>query len=155
MLDHIHRLFTHMAWANSQTLTSLHGSASPKAIALFAHILGSEHTWLSRIHGLTPEIPVWPDLSLAECEVWAARNQKQYTEFVGALDVASLARQIDYRSNQGIAFVSTISDILLHVTLHGSYHRGQIATAVREIGGTPASTDFIAFARGVPIPSKD
>jgi uncharacterized damage-inducible protein DinB len=44
-------------------------------------------------------------------------------------------------------FRSQISDILLHVALHSSYHRGQIAAAVRAAGVTPVNTDFITFAR--------
>jgi uncharacterized damage-inducible protein DinB len=31
--------------------------------------------------------------------------------------------------------------------MHSHYHRGQIATLVRQIGATPAVTDFIAFCR--------
>jgi uncharacterized damage-inducible protein DinB len=33
------------------------------------------------------------------------------------------------------------------VLLHGSYHRGQIASAVRAAGGTPAYSDFIHASR--------
>ena len=38
-------------------------------------------------------------------------------------------------------------DILSHVLRHSHYHRGQIASAVREAGGTPAYTDFIHAVR--------
>jgi uncharacterized damage-inducible protein DinB len=31
--------------------------------------------------------------------------------------------------------------------MHGSYHRGQIAMALRAAGVDPVNTDFIAFAR--------
>jgi uncharacterized damage-inducible protein DinB len=34
------------------------------------------------------------------------------------------------------------------VALHGAYHRGQIAAALRGAGAVPEPTDFIAFARG-------
>jgi uncharacterized damage-inducible protein DinB len=33
------------------------------------------------------------------------------------------------------------------VTIHGSYHRAQIAAAVRESGREPAYTDFIHATR--------
>ena len=42
------------------------------------------------------------------------------------------------------------SDILLHVCLHGAYHRGQVAVSMRSGGAEPAPTDFIAMRRGVP-----
>jgi len=33
--------------------------------------------------------------------------------------------------------------------MHSVYHRAQIAMAIKEAGGTPAVTDFIAYARTV------
>jgi uncharacterized damage-inducible protein DinB len=62
-------------------------------------------------------------------------------------DPETLAREIDYRNSTGTQFRNTVSDILTHVVLHGSYHRGQIARLTREAGGTPAVTDYIAFVR--------
>ena len=46
---------------------------------------------------------------------------------------------------------STVREIVAHVALHGSYHRGQIALLVREGGGTPLPTDFIVWARGATV----
>jgi len=63
---------------------------------------------------------------------------------------SDVARAIDYRNSAGQAFRSTVEDILLHVALHGTYHRGQIALVIRGGGGEPASTDYIAFIRGAP-----
>jgi uncharacterized damage-inducible protein DinB len=42
-----------------------------------------------------------------------------------------------------------VEDVLLHVALHGSYHRGQIAAAVRAAGGEPVNTDFVTWTREV------
>jgi uncharacterized damage-inducible protein DinB len=44
-------------------------------------------------------------------------------------------------------FQTPIKDLLMHVALHGSYHRGQIAQALRLAGGEPVNTDFITFVR--------
>jgi uncharacterized damage-inducible protein DinB len=63
-------------------------------------------------------------------------------------------RVVPYRNSAGLAFESTVEDILLHVCLHGSYHRGQIARAVRQGGATPAPTDYIGFIRGSPAATR-
>jgi uncharacterized damage-inducible protein DinB len=47
-----------------------------------------------------------------------------------------------------------VDDILLHVALHGSYHRGQVALLVREAANKPAPTDYIGFVRGVPAATR-
>lgn len=44
-------------------------------------------------------------------------------------------------------FRNSVVDLLTQVFTHGQYHRGQIAKMVGRAGGTPASTDFIVYAR--------
>ena len=61
---------------------------------------------------------------------------------------------VRYRNGAGQEFTSTVEDILLRLCLHGAYHRGQIAWALRPSGVTPAATDFIAFIRGAPAATR-
>ena len=63
------------------------------------------------------------------------------------LDDETLHDGVAYRNSKGEFWTSTVADILSHVVLHASYHRGQIAAAIREAGGTPAYTDFIHAVR--------
>ena len=62
-------------------------------------------------------------------------------------DGRDLGEGIGYRNTRGEYWTSTVGDILTHVVMHGTYHRGQIAAAVRDSGGAPAYTDFIHAAR--------
>ena len=39
----------------------------------------------------------------------------------------------------------TLVETLLQIPLHSTYHRGQIAIRMRELGGEPAATDFILW----------
>jgi uncharacterized damage-inducible protein DinB len=107
--------------------------------------------WLSRIDGRAPNVPVWPSLELDECEALADRNQAGFARH-GSAPPESLARAVRYRNTKGEEFVNTVEDILLHVALHGSYHRGQVARIVRGEGGAPQATDYIVFIRGASPP---
>jgi len=40
-----------------------------------------------------------------------------------------------------------VRDILLHVAMHGQYHRGQINQLLRGAGLEPISVDYIVFVR--------
>ena len=42
---------------------------------------------------------------------------------------------------------SPIWQMVQHVVNHGAYHRGQVATLLRQLGATPISTDLIVFHR--------
>jgi uncharacterized damage-inducible protein DinB len=54
---------------------------------------------------------------------------------------------VSYKNSQGETWSSRKDDILMHLITHGTYHRGQVATAMRAAGFTPAYTDFIHSIR--------
>lgn len=150
------RLYDHLYWADQKAFESLRAARNPpaKAMELLAHVLGSEHVWLSRIRGVPATLAVWPSLTLDECEEILTANRASFEKLVKTLTPALLAKEISYRNSAGVSFVSTIEDILTHVALHGSYHRGQVAASLRAAGETPIATDFIVFARGAPAATK-
>jgi uncharacterized damage-inducible protein DinB len=154
--DHFTRLVTHLEWADERVLESLRSAANApaKALDLYAHILGSEHTWVSRIRGTTTQLAVWPNLTLDDCARIGKGNAASLRTLVSALSDESFAEQITYRNSAGELFTSTLEDILTHVMMHGSYHRGQIASLIRAAGDTPSPTDYIAFARGSPAATR-
>lgn len=61
-----------------------------------------------------------------------------------------LQHEVEYHTSNGATFRNSVADILTHVALHGSYHRGQIALVTREAGPTPVPTDYIVRARTAP-----
>lgn len=156
MLDVINRMYDHLEWADRRTLASLESAADPgaDALAIYGHLLGSEHVWLSRLRRESAVLPVWPALSLADCARVAADNAAGFRALLGDMDAQWLAEQIPYVNSAGNAFRSTRQDILTHVALHGMYHRGQVALLVRRSGNEPVATDFIAFVRGAAAATR-
>lgn len=150
------KLFDHMEWADRRALASLRGMADPpaKAVELLAHIIGAERVWLSRIDSSKSPIAVWPNLTLDETERLLKENFEGYKRILGRLSSEGLQQPITYRNSAGDQFTSTVEDMLTQVVTHGSYHRGQIAAAVRAAGGTPNPTDYIAYIRGSPAATR-
>jgi len=58
-----------------------------------------------------------------------------------------LSSTISYKNTKGEGWTSVIEDVLLHVTTHSAYHRGQIALNLRAAGLQPAYTDYIHGVR--------
>jgi uncharacterized damage-inducible protein DinB len=154
--NHFTRLFEHLEWADARVLGSLRSAKNPqkRSLELYSHILGAEHTWLSRINETTKRVDVWPALTLDECEGLGRDNVAAFKDLVSRLTPDLLAKSITYRNSAGDQFTSTVEDILTHVAMHGSYHRGQIAAAIRAGGDTPSPTDYIAFVRGAPAATR-
>ena len=152
MRGHLHKLVDHLKWADAATLESLrapHGTGA-RALQIYAHVVGAEAVWLARIAGRPADVAVWPAFELEEAAALARRNATELDRVLESLAPGDFHREIEYRNSAGQVFRSTLEDILLHVALHGAYHRGQLALLVRDGHGEPAPTDYIAFARGVP-----
>jgi uncharacterized damage-inducible protein DinB len=144
-------LFDYTVWADARARAAIDGldPARPEraqGVQLYAHLAAAEHVWLARLEGRTPAYAIWPELSLEQAAALAAESLAAL-RVTAAGDPDALAREVQYRNSTGKEFRNTVSDILTHVALHGSYHRGQIARVTREGGGTPAITDYIAFVR--------
>jgi uncharacterized damage-inducible protein DinB len=69
-----------------------------------------------------------------------------------AADPGRLGEEIPYVNSLGEAWTNRAGDLLEHAVLHGVYHRGQIAAALRRAGCEPAYTDFVhAVRRGFVV----
>lgn len=145
------RLYAHMAWADRRIIALLReqpAARTPAVLRLLAHVAAAERVWLLRLCGEDSALqPVWPELSLDEAETLAASNAAEYARYLAEQGAADPDETIAYRNTQGTEFHTRARDILLHVAMHGSYHRGQIAAGVRASGADPVNTDYITFVR--------
>ena len=150
MVGYLTKLVDHLEWADAATQRVLETApgSDTRALTVYAHILGAEAVWLARIAGRPADVAVWPTLSLDESRALGLQNVVELKALLAS--DSGIDREIDYRNSAGQSFRSKVEDILLHVCLHGAYHRGQIAQMIRQGGGEPAPTDFIAFIRGAP-----
>jgi len=72
---------------------------------------------------------------------------RRWEDYLDDLAPADLSREIAYVNSKGEPWKTTVADVLDHVLLHSSYHRGQIASHLRAAGLEPAYTDFVHAAR--------
>jgi len=147
LIPHFQREFAHDAWANEQALESLKGGAPEKALRFMAHIVAAEWLWLVRLKQWKQEFPVWPEWTREQSEAQAGKLPPLWQELLRGMKPAGLDQPTTYLSSKGESWTSTCGDILTHVLLHSSYHRGQIATELRAAGLTPAYTDYIHAVR--------
>ncbi|HEY4305811.1 MAG TPA: DinB family protein [Gemmatimonadaceae bacterium] len=149
MNDSLARLVGHMRWADHLLADALEHDPSPdgESVRLFAHIASVEHLWFSRIQERTPKYDVWPALSPAESRAIADEHADLFDRLVRDASDEALSQIIAYRNSAGHDYQSSVSDIVLHTTMHGEHHRGQIARLLRTAGREPPYTDYIQFAR--------
>lgn len=145
-------LVEHMAWADllaRQQLDAMapDGPERVNAAAVLAHVAAAEHVWLSRLRGVQPRYAVWPKLGAREAAELSATTISELREFVGSASPSELSAEISYLNSSGQEFRNRAEDIIQHLALHGSYHRGQLAMLARQAGSSPVSTDYIVYLR--------
>lgn len=150
-LDSLRQFFEYDYWANQETLRSL-GSfdASPeRMLKIVGHIVGAQRIWLGRLEspGGDPPVP-WPLMNLGEASAAVDEMHQRWMDLLGHLSAERLDEDLVHRNSKGVEFRAPVRDVLMQLVTHGAYHRGQIAAAVRDAGGTPAPTDYIIWVRG-------
>src|SRR6185503_2698675 len=103
--------------------------ASAPALRLLSHIIGAQWIWLARLRYESPKMAVWPELIIEQVPPELDTLRDAWRSLLKSADLSST---IEYRNSKGESWSSTGDDILTHVILHGAYHRGQIATLVRQ-----------------------
>ena len=150
-------LFAYNRWANRRVLEAVEGlSGDDYARPLggsfatlrdtLTHIHGAEWVWLERYHGRSPRaLPETGETTLEGLrEKWSLLAAEHRT-FVNGLTAADLSRLISYESFQGDPFRKPLGELLVHVANHSTYHRGQVATLLRQLGSTPRATEYLIF----------
>jgi len=151
MHDSLLRLYAHMAWADEQILSALDvdDPRLDESIALYGHLVAAEFIWLSRIlRRDTGAFGPWTVLPLAEAAKLAIAHAAGYVDLIES--APNREDIVSYRTTKGDPMDTPLGDILLHVALHGAYHRGQIASRLRRLEIAVPPTDFIVFSRLFP-----
>lgn len=151
MKTHFTTLYQYNYWANQRLFEALAqtGNVPDELLRLASHIVEAQEIWLQRIVPVdNPINSVWDTLPLQELTRRAAINSDLWLQFIDSTnDNTDWNKPIIYTNTKGDAFSNPLQYIMTHVVNHASYHRGQINMRLRQMGFTPSTTDFIAYAR--------
>jgi uncharacterized damage-inducible protein DinB len=112
-----------------------------------AHILTAEWLWLRRWLGESPAAGLRPAefSTVASLRERFARIDDERGRFLGGVPEEGLGRFFSYKDMQGVERRLPLVASLQHVVNHGTYHRGQVTTLLRQLGAQPVSTDLSRF----------
>jgi uncharacterized damage-inducible protein DinB len=163
--DDIHLLYEYDRWANNRVLqaaTALSaeqftrnlGGAFSSVRDTLVHVIGGEWIWLSYWRESSPsptfaadlrtrrdalfDPHAFPDVAAVQSK-WA-EVEKEQVDFIKHVTNESLERAIPFRTKQ-----IRLALLLQHLANHSTYHRGQVALMMRQLGAEPPATDFHVF----------
>jgi len=159
-IEDVRTLYDYNSWANHRALEACAavtpeqftrdlGSSFRSLRDTLAHIYGAEWIWLERWHGRIPTgLPSatdFPDLETTRRRF--AEIDRDLLDYVASLTAGDLQRVIEIRTTAGVPYAQPLWQMLQHLVNHGTYHRGQVTTLLRQLGAKAVSTDLIGFYR--------
>lgn len=153
MHDTLQRLFRYTAWADDELLTALAGLGRESRITALAvkalshsyivdrifaaHLRGKSHAYTS---ANSSEMPTLEKLSAD-----IRSSDREYIDYVSALDRDQLVQRIDFTFTDGAAGRMSREEMLMHVITHGVGHRGQVSALMLLNSATPAKDGFATY----------
>jgi uncharacterized damage-inducible protein DinB len=159
-LTDLRELYAYNAWANEEVRQSIRGlgpeifskdlSASYRSIrGTVAHLASAEWIWLERWKGTSPG-QMLPEEEFATVELASSRWSKidhDLSDFMSTLMESDLETTFFFTTTEGKRLSSILWQSLQHLVNHSTYHRGQIATLLRQVGRAPQATDLSKYYR--------
>jgi uncharacterized damage-inducible protein DinB len=159
--DEVQTLLDYNYWARDRVLDAA-ALATPEQYArdvpssfrsirdTLVHTYSAEWIWYSRWQGDSPTSALafadYPDVATLRA-AWLDLEAR-IRALVAGLGDAGLARVVEYKLMSGRSGASAFWQMIQHVVNHGSYHRGQVTTLLRQVGAAPpTSMDLITFYR--------
>ena len=71
--------------------------------------------------------------------------QARRAAFFDELSDSTLLLQVAFRYISGTTGCHPLHELLINVVNHSTYHRGQVASMLRQVGAVPPPTDSIVF----------
>jgi len=143
MLDRINNLPTELHHQEvKSSFTSLYKTV--------LHLWNAESIWWQRMK-LQERIIVPAETftgDMKELSTQLLQQNRKWQEWVSAANEHQLMHEFKYQNSKKESFKQPIYQMLLHLFNHGTYHRGQLVTMLRqlEIDQIP-QTDFIVWSR--------
>jgi uncharacterized damage-inducible protein DinB len=119
--------------------------------AILIHLWNAQNVWYNRIYH-KKDMPL-PSKnftgSYSELKTEILKSYEQYNKLLADKTKDYLTAEIEYTNFRGLPFTQPVYQILLQLTHHSAFHRGQIIGFMRQLGftGTMPQTDLIMWYR--------
>lgn len=148
-------LFRYKAWANDELLSAMatldpaaHADERHAAIRIFNHTWVVDRIFAAHLTGVahgyedTNTIET-PTLDALRAQVEA--SDRWYVDYSGSLAPALLSEVITFRFTDGGSGRMTREEMLIHVALHGGYHRGAIGRILAQLSIAPPRDIYTGY----------
>jgi uncharacterized damage-inducible protein DinB len=141
------RIFQAASRLSPSELAAPSGASFSSVRETLVHIMAAQLIWLSRWQGTSPtsllDAREFPDLASVRAR-WD-QIEADTRRFVAGLTDADLARVVEYRNTRGERWAYPLWQQVVHQVNHATYHRGEVAAALTQLGHSPGDLDLLIY----------
>jgi uncharacterized damage-inducible protein DinB len=157
VLNHLKELFDHMYWADGKVWKTVLSIPESQNHEQLKKIIYHYHLTQYAFYHLWMELPMefkrLSDFdSLSEMSKWALTYDELVSPFLSGLKEEQLEKVVPIPWSGRLEKLigknpedATLGETMFHVTAHSAYHRGQVNSLIRSLGGEPPLVDYIAW----------
>jgi uncharacterized damage-inducible protein DinB len=147
-IEHLRELFRYNDWANRRLIVAIKENRSERCQQILVHLLTTEQEYIARFFGKdSTGFNFWPELPIEDCGNLARDIAENYDKLLRRFDEEGLDVVARYRTSKGERKENDFRELLTHVIIHSSIHRGNIILKLREEGFEPPKIDYIIYLR--------
>lgn len=160
-------MFSVLQKLSPEQFNSTRQSSFPSIRGSVLHILAAEWIWLKRWTGASPRATVLdagteammnsalsnggvdpaPLETLSGLRSFAESLEQERSGFLRKLTYDTVNARVTFADMSGAPHSAPLVFLLQHVVNHGTYHRGQVTTLLRQAGADTISLDMLYFFR--------
>jgi uncharacterized damage-inducible protein DinB len=161
------RMFSVLETLSKDQLSTEMTSSFPSIQESVLHILAAEWIWLKRWTGRSPRASVTNAgtsfmmlsalsdggvatetlSSLAGLRSFSGSLEQERGEFLRGLTDERLLAPLTFSDMSGVEHSAPLVHLMQHLVNHGTYHRGQVTTLLRQAGAETIALDMLYFFR--------
>jgi uncharacterized damage-inducible protein DinB len=142
-----HKYLDVIAQLPEEQFTRIMGGSFASIRDTLVHLAWAEWVWTERWQKRSPKVRAVPD-QFPTCD-----SVRSYLKGVEEAQVRlfensqpdMVAVRIRYTNLKHEAFEYTLEQMVHHLATHSAYHRGQLATLMRQLGVVPPTTDYLDY----------
>ena len=127
----LNRLLRYDCWANCKLAERIDDDTPGKALSLLAHVLGMHRLWQARLRGEamsgTWQQAMWPVPKPSKFKSECDTIRHEWADLLASRQADD---RVEYKDLSGQTRSTRVGDAIVHLALHGSFHRGQVSMLI-------------------------
>jgi uncharacterized damage-inducible protein DinB len=111
------------------------------------HLAWAEWIWTERWQHRSPKVRATSDQfpTVLSIQTYLEGVEKDQERILGQLKPGAETDRLRYTNLKGEEWEYDFEQMVHHLTMHSAYHRGQLATLLRQMDVAPPTTDYLVY----------